>query len=44
MRALSRREDVCDEFRNGRLADTIVLAAGALVAASVIGLGAAIFL
>jgi len=44
LRALARREDVCDEFRNGRLADTVVLAALALVAASVIGLGAAVFL
>lgn len=44
MRALARRGDLLDGFQNGRLADAIVLVALAIVTASVIGLGAAVFL
>ena len=44
IRALARRRDLLDDFRNGRVADVIVLVALAIVTAAVVGLGAAVFL
>jgi Mn2+/Fe2+ NRAMP family transporter len=44
LRALGRSRAVMGEFRNGPLADAIVLSALTVVALSVIGLAAAVFL
>lgn len=44
MRSLGRRRELLGEFRNGRVGDSLVLAALAIVAVSVLGLAASVFL